>query len=112
MIALKAKEQILDRNRTLINANIKILCEFFNEFSNLFDWVIPDGSCVGYPRYTGPNSANEFCEDLVEKTGVLLLPPNIYQSELLETPRDRFRIGYGRSTLTDGLAVMKDYLMD
>jgi hypothetical protein len=30
----------------------------------------------------------------------------------LETPRDRFRIGYGRSTLADGLAVMKDYLME
>ena len=112
MIALKAKKQILERNRTLINNNIKILCEFFTEFSDLFDWVIPDGSCVGYPRYIGSNSANEFCGDLVEKTGVLLLPPKIYQSELLETPTDRFRIGYGRSTLTAGLAVMKNYLME
>ena len=112
MIALKAKKQILERNRTLINNNIKILCEFFNEFSDLFDWVIPDGSCVGYPRYNGSNSANEFCEDLVEKTGILLLPPKIYQSELLETPTDRFRIGYGRSTLAAGLAVMKNYLME
>ena len=110
IIALKAKQQILDRNRTIINSNIKKLCEFFNEFSNLFDWVIPDGSCVGYPRYNGSSSANEFCEDLLEKTGVLLLPPKIYHSELLETPRDRFRIGYGRSTLVDGLKVMKDYL--
>ncbi|MDP7609896.1 MAG: aminotransferase class I/II-fold pyridoxal phosphate-dependent enzyme [Candidatus Marinimicrobia bacterium] len=110
IIALKAKQKILDRNRTIINSNIKILCEFFNEFSNLFDWVIPDGSCVGYPRYIGTSSANEFCEDLVEKTGVLLLPPKIYNSELIKTPKDRFRIGYGRSTLVDGLKVMKNYL--
>ena len=110
IIALKAKQQILDRNRSIISTNIKILCEFFNEFSNLFDWVIPDGSCVGYPRYIGSSSANEFCEDLVAKTGVLLLPPKIYHSELIKTPRDRFRIGYGRSTLVDGLKVMKDYL--
>ena len=41
MIALKAKEQILDRNRTLINANIKILCEFFDEFSDLFIFFLP-----------------------------------------------------------------------
>ena len=110
IIALKAKQQILERNRTLINNNIKILCDFFDEFTDLFDWAIPDGSCVGYPRYNGSNSANEFCEDLVEKTGVLLLPPKIYHSELLETPKDRFRIGYGRMSLTDGLEVMKDYL--
>ena len=110
MIALKAKQQILERNRTLINYNIKILCDFFNEFTNLFDWTTPDGSCVGYPRYNGSKSANEFCEDLVKKTGVLLLPPKIYHSELLETPEDRFRIGYGRKSLADGLEVMKDYL--
>lgn len=110
IIALKAKQQILERNRTLINNNIKILCDFFDEFTDLFDWAIPDGSCVGYPRYNGSNSANEFCEDLVEKTGVLLLPPKIYHSELLETPKDRFRIGYGRKSLASGLEVMKDFL--
>ena len=112
IIALKARQQILKRNRTLINGNIEILCDFFDEFSDLFDWNIPDGSCVGYPRYNGPGSANEFCEDLVEKTGVLLLPPKIYHSELLKTPQDRFRIGYGRSTLADGLVAMRDYLKD
>ena len=110
IIALKGKEQILNRNRALIKSNINLLCEFFDEFTDLFDWVIPDGSCVGYPRYTGSSSANEFCEDLVKETGVLLLPPKIYHSDLLDTPKDRFRIGYGRSTFPDGLRVMKNYL--
>ena len=110
IIALKAKESILNRNRKLIHSNIKLLSSFFNEFSNLFEWIVPDGSCVGYPKYKGSKSANHFCEDLVEKTGVLLLPPKIYKSELLETPIDRFRIGYGRSNLADGLTAMKEYL--
>jgi len=38
VIALKAREPILDRNRALINANLKPVGEFFTDFSDLFEW--------------------------------------------------------------------------
>lgn len=110
IIALKARDQILDRNRNLVNANAKKLGAFFKKFPDRFEWSRPDGGCVGFPKYTGPGDANVFCEELVENTGILLLPPKIYHSELLETPQDRFRIGFGRKNIDAGLEVFRDYL--
>ena len=55
--------------------------------------------------------ANQFCEDLVTKTGILLLPPKIYHSELINTPQDRFRIGFGRKNIEKGLSVFHNYLV-
>lgn len=110
IIALKAKDKILERNRRLVNQNAEKLDIFFNEFHELFEWRKSDGGCVGFPKYKGPGNTNQFCEDLVNKTGILLLPPKIYHSELLDTPQDRFRIGFGRKNIEKGLSVFHDYL--
>lgn len=110
IVALRAREQILQRNRSLVHSNAEKLDQFFGDFSKLFEWRRPDGGCVGYPRYKGPEGADTFCEDLVSSTGILLLPPQIYTSELLETPNDRFRIGFGRKNIDEGLDVFRRYL--
>lgn len=110
IVALRARERILERNRNLANANADKLGCFFNDFPDLFDWVLPDGGCIGFPRYKGPLETDDFCEDLVKTAGVLLLPPKIYRSELLPTPRDRFRIGFGRKHIDAGLNAFRDYL--
>jgi len=107
---LRARDLILARNRALTEQNAKKLTVFFAEFPELFDWRRPDGGCVGFPRYKGPGSTDDFCEDLVETAGVLLLPPKIYRSELLAAPQDRFRIGFGRKGLDEGLAAFRAYL--
>jgi aspartate/methionine/tyrosine aminotransferase len=110
VIALRARDLILARNRALTEQNAKKLTVFFAEFPELFDWRRPDGGCVGFPRYKGPGSTDDFCEDLVETAGVLLLPPKIYRSELLAAPQDRFRIGFGRKGIDEGLAAFRAYL--
>jgi len=112
IIALKARDQILQRNRTLVHGNADKLTTFFDEFPNLFEWQPSDGSCIGFPRYTGPGTTDEFCEKLVEQSGVLLLPPKVYKSELLPAPQDRFRIGFGRRNIDEGLNVFRDYLLN
>ena len=106
-IALRAREHILHRNRALVAANLAALEEFFRDFSGVFDWVVPDGGCVGFPRYRGPEGVETFTTRLVEEVGVLLLPASIYRSDLTPVPQDRFRIGYGRTNLRAGLAAMR-----
>ena len=108
--ALQVRDQILARNRNIVHSNAAKLDTFFNEFPEYFEWVRPDGGCVGFPRYKGAEGADQFCVQLVEETGVLLLPPFVYHSELLETPGDRFRIGFGRKNLESGLEVLRDHL--
>jgi aspartate/methionine/tyrosine aminotransferase len=77
---------------------------------DLFEWYLPDGGCIGYPRYLGGDGVEEFAKQLVEESGVLLLPASVYRSDLGATPTDRFRIGYGRANLSEGLAAMKSHL--
>lgn len=111
IIALKARGKILERNRNLLHRNVEKLNDFFGEFSDLFEWRRPDGGCVSFPKYLGRENANQFCEELVEKAGVLLLPPKIFYSELMATPQDRFRIGFGRKNIEKGLAAFRNYLL-
>lgn len=110
IIALKAREKILARIHGLMRHNIVLLDGFFAEFAERFEWYRPDGGCIAYPRYLGAEGVEQFCSDLVERTGVLLLPSSIYHSELGPVPQDRFRIGYGRAHMEEGLAVFADYL--
>ena len=55
-------------------------------------------------------SVANFCERLVEEEGVLLLPPRIYLSDLMEAPADHFQIGFGRANIADGLTALRRYL--
>jgi aspartate/methionine/tyrosine aminotransferase len=109
-IALKHRDRILERSRDLIAGNLPLLSGFMKERPDLFEWYLPDGGCIGYPRYLGGDGVEEFAKKLVEESGVLLLPASIYRSDLRPTPSDRFRIGYGRANLSEGLAAMKSHL--
>jgi len=109
-IALKAREPILARIHQLMRHNLTLLDGFFREFEALFEWYRPDGGCIAYPRYLGAEGVERFATDLVERTGVLLLPSSIYESALGPVPQDRFRIGYGRAHMEEGLEVFANYL--
>jgi aspartate/methionine/tyrosine aminotransferase len=110
VIALKARERIVARNRALIDGNLESVNAFFAEFAELFDWQVPDGGCIGFPRYKGKDGVEGFCKRLAEEIGVVLLPASIYQSALTPTPSDRFRIGFGRSYVPEGIAAMRAWL--
>lgn len=109
-IALKARATILDRNRALIARNLPVFDAFFAEFADHFAWQPPDGGCVAFPRYLGPEGVEEFCARLVAEAGVLLLPASIYRSELTPTPGDRFRLGVGRRDPEAGLAAFAQWM--
>jgi aspartate/methionine/tyrosine aminotransferase len=109
-IALKARDRILARNNAIVDANLPKWDAFFGRHPDLFDWQRPDGSCMGYPRYKGADGVEEFARRLVEEAGVLVLPSTIYRSDLGDTPADRFRIGFGRTGLDEGLAALEAYV--
>lgn len=110
IIALKARDKILARNCAIVDANIPLWDAFFARHASVFDWSPPQGSCMAFPRFLGEGGVESFARDLVERSGVLLLPASIYRSDLGQTPRDRFRIGLGRSGLAEGLEAMDAHL--
>lgn len=110
LIALNVSDYILKRNRGIIDDNLKLLNAFFADYPKLFEWTVPDGGCIGYPRYAGADGVESFCEELVEQSGVLLLPASVYRSALNTTPTDRFRIGFGRANMGEGLQVLREFM--
>ncbi|WP_457813638.1 aminotransferase class I/II-fold pyridoxal phosphate-dependent enzyme [Sinorhizobium meliloti] len=109
-IALKSRHRILERNRALCTRNLEKLGAFFAEFADLYEWQAPDGGCVGFARYHGPGSVEEHCRRLVEESGVLLLPSSLFVSDLLPVAQDRFRVGFGRRNIEEGLEAWRNHL--
>jgi aspartate/methionine/tyrosine aminotransferase len=110
LIALKARARILERNRRIIDGNLSLLDTFFAERPDLFAWARPDGGCVAYPRYRGPDGVENFARRLMEEAGVLVLPSGIYRSALGPTPSGHFRIGFGRAGMELGLTAFRNFL--
>lgn len=110
LIALTARDRIFSRNHQILSDNVALLEQLFDDFPGLVEWVRPMGGCVAFPKYIGPGNGEDFCRDLIQESSVLLLPSSIYESELLETPKDHFRIGFGRDTVfKEGLIAMRKH---
>ncbi|MEM7023427.1 MAG: pyridoxal phosphate-dependent aminotransferase [Pseudomonadota bacterium] len=110
IIALENRQKIFARNRGIIDDNLVKWDGFFARHAALFEWRRPDGACIAFPRYKGADGVENFTRSLVEQSGVLLLPSTIYRSELSPTPTDRFRLGFGRTGLDQGLAAFEAHL--
>jgi aspartate/methionine/tyrosine aminotransferase len=109
-IALYAGERIRARNRSIIAENLPLFDSFFAAWPKHFAWEHPQGGCVSFPRLLTGEPASSFCRRLVEQAGVLLLPADIYHSDLADVPADRFRIGVGRSDPAPALAAFHQFL--
>ena len=110
-VALKNRDKLLTRNCSIIDQNLPKWDAFFARYPQLFDWSHPDGSCMAFPRYKGEDGVKQFCQSLVEQSGVLFLPSTIYSSDLSATPNDRFRLGFGRIGLDEGLAALDAHMV-
>lgn len=109
-IALNNRATLLSRNCAIVDENLPKWDAFFARYPEQFEWRRPDGSCMAFPRYKGPGDVEAFCQQLVEISGVLLLPGSIYRSELNPTPKDRFRLGFGRKDLDAGLEALDAHM--
>ena len=105
LISLKLKDKILQRNNKIVSDNLRLLDEFFAEYSHLFEWVRPQGGCVGFVQYKGPGSIESFCDRLVNEKSVLLMPASIY-----DYSSNHFRIGFGRKNMPECLNQLKEFL--
>jgi aspartate/methionine/tyrosine aminotransferase len=110
VIALGARDRILARNQALIAANLPLLEAFFARHADRFEWQAPAAGCIAYPRYRGAEGVEAFTADVVERSGVLLLPASVYRSTLGPVPADRFRIGFGRTKTPSALAALEAHL--
>jgi aspartate/methionine/tyrosine aminotransferase len=106
LIALKAKDKILTRNREIVLHNLDILDEFMKRHPHSLRWVRPESGTVAFLELLLPISIDDFTEQLVEKTGVLIMPASIF-----DFPGNFFRIGFGRKNMPDVLNRFEQFLI-
>ena len=104
-VAVRNRQKLIARNLGIIRNNLEIIDDLFNRHNSLFSWVRPVAGSMGFPRLlTG--DIEEFCDDLVKKEGVLLLPGTMY-----DDPDNHFRIGLGRRSLPQAVERLENYLV-
>jgi aspartate/methionine/tyrosine aminotransferase len=98
MIALQNKEQIMHRNLEIIRANLSCAEQFFGGHAELFSWLRPKAGSVAFPEWRGNGTAEQFCQDALDKQGVMIVPGSLF-----DFPGKHFRIGLGRKNLPEAL---------
>ncbi len=104
-LAFRHAERLIARNQEIILENLPILDNFFGRYSDLFAWERPHAGPIAFPQLRR-GDIGEFCEDLVRKSGVLLLPGSVY-----EDGGNHFRIGFGRKNFRAAVDRLEQYLI-
>lgn len=105
LIALRARETVLARSRSIVAANLALLDGFFARRPEQFAWVRPRGGSIGFPELRAGVPIDRFAEDLVDAEGVLLAPGSIFGH-----PGNHFRVGFGRTDLPAALAGLEAFV--
>ncbi|MCL2726973.1 MAG: aminotransferase class I/II-fold pyridoxal phosphate-dependent enzyme [Bacteroidales bacterium] len=105
IMGLRAKEQIVQRNMEIISGNLQLLDDFFGRHTNLFAWHRPVASSIAFPKFLSLQPVSHYCNELIEKSGVMLLPAPLFGPDA-----PFFRIGFGRKNLPEALARWEETL--
>jgi aspartate/methionine/tyrosine aminotransferase len=103
-VGMRNRKKLVERNINIIKENISIIEGLFTRYSSFFTWVRPQAGSMAYPRYHGGN-VEKFCDELVKKAGVLLLPGTVYDDS-----SNHFRLGLGRKNLPQAVERLEEFL--
>lgn len=102
LIALQNKDQILARNLTIIKENLNILENFALKNQHFIKLQKPKAGTICFPELLLEEPVEEFCERLVNQTGIMLLPATVYNYH-----RPCVRIGFGRRDMPKILELLE-----
>ena len=102
-VALENKEKILARNRKIILNGKKILMNWAKNEEKI-RLIEPKAGTTAFISFEDKRNSYDFCLDLFNETGVLLLPGDAMEFE------KHCRIGYCGNTLAEGLSVFSKWL--
>jgi len=104
-IAVGKAEELADRSRERVVANLDRADAFFESHPTLFGWDRPAAGSTAFPRFLG-GSAEDFCERAAREAGVMLLPSTTYGAG-----DAHIRFGFGRRDFSRGLDALSEFLV-
>lgn len=105
LIALRAKETILKRNRQIMRNNLEILDLFFARHLSSLAWERPESGPMAFPKLLLPMAVDVFAEQLAQQAGVLIMPGSVF-----DCAGNFFRIGFGRKNMPEALGRFEQFL--
>jgi aspartate/methionine/tyrosine aminotransferase len=105
IVAVEARERILERNLAIVRENTGEAERFFAGHTGRFAWLPPRAGSVAFPRWTGGSTAERLCRGVLDRQGVVLAPGSLF-----DAAGEHVRIGLGRRDLPEGLALLGEYL--
>ncbi len=105
LIALRARETVLGRSRAIVGQNLATFDAFLAERPGFASWVRPAAGSVGFPQLAPGLDADRLATELVEASGVLLLPGSTFGH-----PGNHVRVGLGREDFPISLERLAGFL--
>ncbi|MBI4130285.1 aminotransferase class I/II-fold pyridoxal phosphate-dependent enzyme [Candidatus Roizmanbacteria bacterium] len=105
LIALRAKDTIIQKHLARIKRNLALLDKFFKRYKNIFSWVKPKAGTICFPKLLTNQNSFDFCEEVRKQTGILILPSTVYGYD-----NNHFRLGFGRENVPEVLKVFEEYV--
>ncbi|RAM59440.1 aspartate/tyrosine/aromatic aminotransferase [Mesotoga sp. SC_4PWA21] len=102
--ALCVGDKILKRNRAIVVENWDRAALFFEKHSSVFRVSRPKAGPIAFIQFVG-GDVDRFCSELLDNSGVLLLPGSMYDYE-----GGYFRMGFGRKSFAEGLNRLDEFL--
>jgi DNA-binding transcriptional MocR family regulator len=81
-----------------------------DKYSDLFEWVRPSASTVGFVKFKGPLSSDELGEQLA-RAGISIKPAYVFTDDVREYS-DYFRIGFGEKVMPTALQALEEFVED
>lgn len=105
IIALRAKDIIIERNLQIIQHNLNAAETFFTDHSSLFTWFPPQAGSIAFPRWLGQIPIDELAERIVNERGVMIVPASMF-----DYSDSHFRVGLGRRNLPEALEQLGEFM--
>ncbi len=105
IIAIRSREKILQRTHEIISRNLRMADEFFARHTDVLHWLRPKAGSVAFPKLNTGTPVEDLCKRLMEEKSLLITPGSLFQH-----PGNHFRIGIGRKSFAEAMAVLESAL--
>jgi len=102
------RQEILTRNRNMLNENLKVVTQWLDQYGNLFEYQVPKAGGMLFIRYNLDINSTELAEWLRNEKSVFILAGDVYGMD------KHFRIGSGerKDYILNGLERIKEALKE
>ncbi|CAN5688755.1 aminotransferase [soil metagenome] len=89
-VAIEHQDAFVARNHSIVNANLRIADQWFEEHSDLASWSRPEGGLLALVRYADQIPSSSLADKLASEYSVMLAPGSVFGFE------HHLRIGVGQ----------------